>query len=235
MKKFSMIFLLALISLFTFHFIYGCSDGGNGSSFGSGSGDGSSSGGGGGDGLSSDGGTSGIVTTTGEKLLIEHNATDEYTGFQGFTDGQLWYELTISGPYGQEAVKVTPEGGLGALGLTGLFFKTSEPANAEVPIADVLARLTEGNYAFEFHNWDYDDYSAKLTHTIPAGPVLLTPADGSTADPDNLIVSWESVKEDINGAQSSSSAIKSSPKRMRSRNSPKASPDRFSAFMYRPL
>ena len=32
------------------------------------------------------------------KILIEHNSTDEDTGFQGFADGEPWNELTITDP-----------------------------------------------------------------------------------------------------------------------------------------
>jgi len=56
------------------------------------------------------------------KLLVEHSATGEDTGFQGFADGDPWNELTISGPGGVEIVKVTPAGGLFNFGLTELFF-----------------------------------------------------------------------------------------------------------------
>ena len=206
MKKSSIICRLAMVSLYAFLFIYACGGSGDGSAAGIGSGDNPSSGGDSGDGLSSNSGTSEFATDTGAKLLIEHNATDEYTGFQGFTGGdQIWYELTISDPQGQRVMTVRPESGLVELGLTELFFKTWEPLNDEVPLFDVLTRLPEGDYAFVFNweFWDYwgysDDYSAKLTHTIPADPVLITPADDSTVDPDNLIVSWESVNEDING------------------------------------
>ena len=139
---------------------------------------------------------------TAAKLLIEHNDNDEYTGFQGFIDGKPWNQLTIWGPDGQLIITVTAEGGLSNLGLTELLFKTSEITSAEIPIADVLAFLPEGVYTFtgDMVDGDPSELSTTLTHTIPTGPVLLTPADGSTVDPDNLIVSWESVKEDINGA-----------------------------------
>ena len=35
---------------------------------------------------------------------------------------------------------------LGELGVTELFFETVEPANADVPIKEVLAKLPAGNY-----------------------------------------------------------------------------------------
>lgn len=137
------------------------------------------------------------------KLLIEHNSTDEDTGFQGFADGDPWNSLTISGPDGRPILAANPENGLYNFGLTELFFETSEPENAEVPISDVLARLSEGTYTFTGDMVDGDPsvLTTTFTHKIPAGPELLTPADGSEdVDPDNVIVSWEPVTEDINGA-----------------------------------
>src|SRR5262245_33203 len=32
------------------------------------------------------------------KLIIEHNATDEDTGFQGFIDSEGWRQLDVTGP-----------------------------------------------------------------------------------------------------------------------------------------
>src|SRR5262245_45326442 len=66
------------------------------------------------------------------KLIIEHNATDEDTGFQGFVDGEPWNKLEIRDPTGKLAVSVAAKGPLDTLGLTELFFETGEPANAEV-------------------------------------------------------------------------------------------------------
>ena len=137
------------------------------------------------------------------KLLIEHNATDEDTGFQGFVDGTPWNRLTIRGPGGKSILTVTAQGGLLGFGLTELFFETSEPPNATVPIDRVLARLAEGDYAFTGEMVEADDRSDQtpFTHRSPAGPKLLTPADGATGvDPDQVVVSWESVTEDLNGA-----------------------------------
>jgi len=136
------------------------------------------------------------------KLLIEHNATDEDTGFQGFADGDPWNELTITGPGGVAIVTVTPAGGLFNFGLTELFFETSEPPNAEVPIDDVLARLPEGTYTFRGVMVDAGEttLTATLTHDIPAGPELVSPEDGaSDVDPANTVVSWEPVTTDIDG------------------------------------
>jgi hypothetical protein len=137
------------------------------------------------------------------KLLIEHNATDEDTGFQGFADGDPWNELMIMGPNGKQILTVFPETALFDFGLTELFFETSEPPNDEVPISEVLARLPEGTYTFtgDMVDGDVSEITAMFTHTIPAGPKLLTPVDKSTGvDANNTIISFEPVTQDINGS-----------------------------------
>jgi hypothetical protein len=136
------------------------------------------------------------------KLLIEHNATDEDTGFQGFADGDPWNQLSITGPDGERILNVTPEGGLFDFGLTELFFETSEPENDEVPIDEVLERLPEGTYSFtgDMVDGGQSTVDATFSHTIPAGPVLTNPADGATdMDPNNLVVAWEGVTTDLDG------------------------------------
>jgi hypothetical protein len=136
------------------------------------------------------------------RLLIEHNATDEDTGFQGFTDGDPWNTLTVVGPGDVRIATVRALGGLLGFGLTELFFETSEPANAIVPIDDVLARLDEGDYVFtgELVGAAPDTRAADFTHDIPAGAVLVAPADEATGlDPDAVVVTWEGVDRDVDG------------------------------------
>lgn len=139
---------------------------------------------------------------TAAKLLIEHNATDEDTGFQGFADGDPWNRLTISGPDGDQ-LTILPRGALFNFGLTELFFETSEPSNAEVPIEDVLARLPEGTYTFtgDMVDGGLSAMTATFSHKIPAGPMLLSPIDGSTdMDANHVLVAWDTVTEDIDGS-----------------------------------
>lgn len=140
------------------------------------------------------------------KLNIEHNATDNDTGFQGFVDSEGWEYLTVIGPEGK-VLTFNGEGKLGNLGLTELFFETVEPANADVPIADMLAKLPEGNYEFggpateAGEKMGYTRGIAKLTHAIPAGPVLLTPKEKEiVSSGDNLVVSWGAVTKTITGS-----------------------------------
>jgi hypothetical protein len=111
------------------------------------------------------------------KLLIEHNATAEDTGFQVFLDGEPWNRLDIEGPDGRPLLEIRGRGALRRLGLTELFFETNEPANAEVPIEELLARFPEGEYEFEGRSIEGDEMAgtATLTHTIPRGPRILSP------------------------------------------------------------
>ncbi len=145
--------------------------------------------------------TDGPVLTAG-KLLIEHNSTDEDTGFQGFADGDPWNELVLVGSDDSRIATVAAEGGLFDFGLTELFFETSEPENAEVPIEDVLARLAEGTYSMIGDLVDSEDDARVVifTHDIPAGPELVSPEEGASGlDPSSVVVSWQPVEEDLDG------------------------------------
>jgi hypothetical protein len=138
------------------------------------------------------------------KLIIEHNATDGDTGFQGFIDGDGWQRLDFSGP---EGVVLTIEGGgkLGSLGLTELFFESVEPENADVAIAEILATLPEGRYEISGPAMEAGESvgqmigTALLTHTMPAGPVLVSPSKDARVPPGDLIVSWQPVTQTISG------------------------------------
>ena len=138
---------------------------------------------------------------TAAKLLIEHNATDEDTGFQGFADGDGWKRLTIGS---EPLLAVRPTGTLESLGLTEFFFETHEPPNDEVPIPSVLSRIPENAYPFKGEMLPSSSAmaTANLSHRIPAGPGLLTPRNGANEiDPMNALVSWEPVTSAVNGSE----------------------------------
>jgi hypothetical protein len=138
------------------------------------------------------------------KLNIEHNATDEDTGFQGFIDSEGWSELTVTGPQGR-VLSFKGLGELGTLGLTELFFETVEPENKDVAIEEMLALLPEGNYTIAGSGIEagekmgYTRGTAWLTHDIPAGSVLLSPKADAVVPAGDLTVSWSPVTETITG------------------------------------
>ncbi|MCI0397283.1 MAG: YgdI/YgdR family lipoprotein [Chloroflexi bacterium] len=141
------------------------------------------------------------------KLIIEHNATDEDTGFQGFVDGEGWQSLVFTGPGGQ-VLTISGQGKLGNLGLTELFFETVEPENADVSITEMLTLLPEGNYTIEGPAIEAGEGQGQtrgiawLTHNIPAGPVLLSPAEDAVVSADDeLVISWSPVTKTIDGSE----------------------------------
>ena len=140
------------------------------------------------------------------KLNIEHNATDHDTGFQGFIDSEGWNNLEVTGPDGK-VLELRGKGELGNLGLTELFFESVEPANTDIPIEDVLATLPEGEYTISGNAIEAGERMGKtsgvalLTHDIPAGPELLTPANGAAVPAAELLFSWRPVTETLSGGQ----------------------------------
>ena len=138
------------------------------------------------------------------KLNIEHNATDEDTGFQGFVDGEGWRRLDVRGPDGQ-VLAFEARGTLAKLGLTELFFESVEPENAKVPIDKMLANLPEGRYTISGPTQENGKSvgrttgKAWLTHDIPAGPTLVSPAEGGTVPVRGVVARWKPVAKTITG------------------------------------
>jgi hypothetical protein len=98
-------------------------------------------------------------------------------------------------------------GMLGKLGLTELFFETVEPANADVPIAELLKTLPEGKYVFTGSAIESGEKKGKtigtalLTHDIPEGPVLVLPEeDDVVSAEEDLLVKWNPVHQTIDGS-----------------------------------
>lgn len=138
------------------------------------------------------------------KLNIEHNATDHDTGFQGFLDSEGWESMDVRGP-GGAVLTLRGRGELGDLGLTELFFESVEPENADVPIEEILKTLPEGNYTFSGKGMENGESTGRtsgtalLTHDIPAGPELLSPAEGAVVPVTGVVASWNAVNQTITG------------------------------------
>jgi hypothetical protein len=149
-------------------------------------------------------GAAAVIPLKDAKLNIEHNATDGDTGFQGFVDSEGWRQLDIRGPGGTVAT-FKGRGSLADLGLTELFFETVEPANADTPIAEMLAKLPEGNYTIAGPAQENGESlgrtsgTALLTHDIPAGPKLVAPVEGATVPVREVVARWKPVSKTITG------------------------------------
>jgi hypothetical protein len=138
------------------------------------------------------------------KLNIEHNATDNDTGFQGFIDSEGWRRLDVRGPAGQ-VLAFEARGSLAKLGVTELFFETVEPENADVPIAAMLAKLPEGKYTIAGPSQENGKSAGRtsgtawLTHDIPAGPKLVSPKEGARVPVRGVVARWQPVSKTITG------------------------------------
>ena len=138
------------------------------------------------------------------KLNIEHNATDKDTGFQGFVDSEGWRRLDVRGP-GGAVLALEAHGTFAKLGLTELFFESVEPENADVPVDEMLAKLPEGNYTIAGATQENGKSTGRtsgtawLTHDIPAGPKLVSPAEKATVPVRDLVARWTPVAKTITG------------------------------------
>ena len=89
--------------------------------------------------------------------------------------------------------------------MTELFFESVEPENADVPLVMTLAKLPAGTYTIEGPAQEPGKSSGRtsgrawLTHDIPAGPVLVAPAEGSTVPVRDVVARWKHVTRTITG------------------------------------
>lgn len=141
------------------------------------------------------------------KLNIEHNAKDKDTGFQGFIDSEGWKRITVTDPNGQRVLDFRGTGSLGQLGLTELFFESVEPENKDVPISELLKTLPEGKYTFRGSAIEVGEEmgttigTALLTHDIPRGPRLVSPAEDAVVPVDDVLFKWRPVDRNIDGSK----------------------------------
>jgi hypothetical protein len=100
--------------------------------------------------------------------------------------------MMISGPDGETLLDITAVGRLENFGLTELFTESSEPPFDEFPLEEFKELWPEGRYTFTGTTVEGQKVrgSATLSHDIPNGPVITSPADGATVAPTNLVVSW---------------------------------------------
>jgi hypothetical protein len=135
----------------------------------------------------------GTIPFEAAKLIIEVNGTAKDAGLQFFLDSdEAWRSVEIASPDGQRLAAVEAKGSLQNFGLTELFSESNEPPFDELPLAEFESRFPEGDYPFSGTTVDgtHLEGSATLTHHIPRGPVVESPADGATVAPDDVVIQW---------------------------------------------
>ncbi len=127
------------------------------------------------------------------KLIIEVNATDGDAGLQVFLDGEAWRSMEIFSPDKRKLLDVESQGELGDLGLTELFSESNEPSFEELSLEEFKALFPEGRYSFSGETVEGQRLrgTARLSHTTPAGPMVVTPEPGGVVAPDHAVISWQ--------------------------------------------
>lgn len=130
-------------------------------------------------------------------MIIEVNATAGDAGLQAFLDGEPWNSMTISSPDGRTILDVNAKGRLKRFGLTELFSESNEPPFDELPLEKFKKRFPEGKYAFAGTTVEGRRLvgKARLSHDIPDGPEIISPAAGAAVPRDNAVASWAPVAE----------------------------------------
>jgi hypothetical protein len=128
-------------------------------------------------------------------MIVEVNATDGDAGLQVFLDGEPWRSMTITSPDGRQMLAVNAEGRLKNFGLTELFSESSEPPFDVFPLEEFKKLFAEGRYTFAGTTVKGQGLTgrATLTHDIPDGPEIVSPADGATVARDDLVARWKPV------------------------------------------
>jgi hypothetical protein len=128
-------------------------------------------------------------------IIVEVNATDGDAGLQVFLDGEPWRSMTITGPSGRTILAVEAKGRLEGYGLTELFSESSEPSFDVFPLKRFKALFPEGKYSFAGTTVEGKKVvgQARLSHDIPDGPEIVSPADGAVVAHDDVVARWNPV------------------------------------------
>ncbi len=128
-------------------------------------------------------------------MIVELNATDGDAGLQVFLDGDPWRSMSIFGPDGRRILAIKARGRLKGHGLTELFSESSEPPFDELPLREFKRLFPEGRYRFggETIRGRRLVGRATLTHDIPRGPKIVSPADGASVPQGDVLADWNPV------------------------------------------
>lgn len=114
------------------------------------------------------------------EVFIEWNSTDTDYGIQFFWDSTGFTRMTVRNTSGKKVLDVKTRKNVRQQGLTEGFFESVEPPASELSMEEFLARFPEGEYIFI--GWSIEGGwlwgETEFTHTLPAPPENLSPAEG---------------------------------------------------------
>lgn len=134
-------------------------------------------------------------------VFIEWNSTDTDFGIHFFWDGEPWKSMVVKNERGQTVLNVKAKKNVRAQGLTEGFFESAEPPESELSKEEFFARFPKGVYEFLGKSLDGDRLvgEADFTHTLPAPPKNLSPAEGDVVSHLGFTASFDPVTEDTEG------------------------------------
>jgi hypothetical protein len=129
-------------------------------------------------------------------VIVELNATDGDAGLQVFLDGEPWRAMKVSAPNGRTILDLQTRGRLRGYGLTELFSESSEPSFDVFPLAKFKALFPPGRYTFAGTTVKGKRVTgvARLSHAIPDGPKITSPASGARIDRSEVVARWNAVR-----------------------------------------
>jgi len=146
-------------------------------------------------------------------IHFETNASACDMGIQISFDTDGITEGEVESPYGQEVFSLRAVYGQeGTHDVTELFQERveppitdleqalgCEPSEDAISLAELLANWPAGLYEFDGESGGAEfEGVARLTHKVPAGPVILAPGDGDVVAHDtNLLIRWNKVTAPI--------------------------------------
>ena len=129
------------------------------------------------------------------RLKIEYNSTAGDAGLQFFVDAEDWKHVTVTNPHGRKVLDVDAAKVIRNYGLTELFSETSEPPFVDFPFSEFKKLFPQGAYTFS--GTDINGQRLKstfnLTHNIPDGAKITSPADGAALPADGVAIEWQPV------------------------------------------
>ena len=104
--------------------------------------------------------------------------------------------MSIFDPQGHRIFSTETRGRLARFGGSELFLESGEPPFSELPLPRLLRQWPAGVYRFRGTGADGERFvgSARLTHRLPAGPVLVSPvARSRPTRPGATVMRWRRV------------------------------------------
>ena len=138
-----------------------------------------------------------VIRLEDARLKFEINSTDHDGGVQVFIDAEEWKAMSIFDPSGNRIFATRTRGRLARFGGSELFLESGEPPFSELPLPRLLKQWPAGVYKFRGTGADGQVFrgSARLTHSLPSGPRLVSPVASSAPQrPRDTVMRWRPAR-----------------------------------------